>query len=721
MKQNPCPAAGKCSAYEEQFNIPLFNAAVQLAITTTEAPKRISNVQNTLCDLPWYEKADSAAFFEPYSIRYVGELLERYGEKLGDTPENTRALALALAWTAPILTPNMFVGNQRASFMKAILKKEKNDVYIAVSLCLLSEGEEKEARLQALLNRTYQRTEEMIFFLCSMERAEPYYEHILPLLTALLGKGRTLTAADSGGIFGWLLERCAKAIKGCRKKDNALMRALFALAKGYVREKDAAYDVLLQAGYSKLDILYLNSLFVWDRRLQYYHAMPDSIPAEKLAAAFVLSCMNAEVPPDDSMLEYAAWLLERYQEYKIKYEGNSGMRMALAKAVHVVCPEIMVWMLRDLEWKDSLPFDALVDRWDALARELPKGKYHEVFREQVEHQKELTAETFRAWLQKYEALSGSSYMDTFRTFSYDEEDIFAICVRFGAVSLWDFFNEHKDEQDTRYQYSPLRYVWDMVSGVKTRPAFDFWQSFFSTFEMRQLRSFFQDKSFHEGFSSASRGIYGYSNHKKEVRYQRAFLTREENRRLYEWIDESVFLFAPSDYDDMVFAFLTAPETLELYDRAELRPIFDFIQERKPNHSDIPALKRVFLSAEELEAERQAEEERKQRKKLAEAEAEKTKTCKEMDERFDGTLESIMKYLDRCFYSSAKRYAVQHAVCLLAGILLKRRTFTKKEFGTLLELMGTLVQYDEMKQADVLNTLNEVTMLEEEDANHADDD
>ena len=412
---------------------------------------------------------------------------------------------------------------------------------------------------------------------------------------------------------------------------------------------------------------------------------------------------------------------ERYQEYKVKYEGNSGIRMALAKAVRIVCPKIMVWMLRDLEWKDSLPFDVLDDRWDTLARELQKGKYHEVFREQLEHQKELTAEIFRAWLQKYEVLTGSSYLDTFRAFSYDEEDIFDACVRFGAVSLWDFFNEHKDEQDTRYQYSPLRYVWDMVAGVKTRPAFDFWQSFFSTFGMRQLRSFFQDKSFHEAFSSASRGIYGYSSHQKEVRYQRTFLTREENRRLYEWIDESVFQFAPSDYDDMVFAFLTAPETLELYDRAELRPIFDSIQERKPNHSDIPALKRVFLSADELEAERQAEEERKQRKKLAYAEAERIKTCKEMDERFDGTLESVMKYLDRCYYSSAKRYAVQHAVCLLAGILMKRRTFSKKEFGTLLEVLGTLVQYGEMKQADVLKTLNDVIMLEEEEAKHADDD
>ena len=228
--------------------------------------------------------------------------------------------------------------------------------------------------------------------------------------------------------------------------------------------------------------------------------------------------------------------------------------MALAGAVHIVCPEIMIWMIRDLEWEKSLPFDALDDRWDVLVRELPKEKYHELFKEQLEHQKELTAETFRAWLQKYEALTDGSYLDSFRQFSYQEEDIFDDCVRFGAVSLWDFFNEHKGEQDTRYQYSPLRYVLNMVSSVKNRPAFDFWQTFFSTFDMRQLRTFFQDKSFHEGFSSAARGIYGYSSHQKEVRYQRAFLTQEENRRLYEWIDKSVFLFTPSDYDSEGRAF-----------------------------------------------------------------------------------------------------------------------------------------------------------------------
>ena len=101
----------------------------------------------------------------------------------------------------------MFVGKQRANFMKAVLKKEKNDVYIAVSLYPLSEGEEKEARLHALLNRTYHQTEELIFSLCSLERVEPHYEQIRPLLTVLLGKDRTLTAADNGGIFGWLLER----------------------------------------------------------------------------------------------------------------------------------------------------------------------------------------------------------------------------------------------------------------------------------------------------------------------------------------------------------------------------------------------------------------------------------------------------------------------------------------------------------------------------------
>ena len=100
-------------AYEEQFNVRLFNTAVRLATETTEAHKENPALLQKLAHLPWYQRVSGMDYFESREIRYFGELLERYGEKLGDDIANTRAVALAMAWTAPILTPNMFVGRQR--------------------------------------------------------------------------------------------------------------------------------------------------------------------------------------------------------------------------------------------------------------------------------------------------------------------------------------------------------------------------------------------------------------------------------------------------------------------------------------------------------------------------------------------------------------------------------------------------------------------------------
>lgn len=80
-----------------QVNIHLFNTAVHLAISTTDAGKQIPALKQQLNAMIWYEHTDSRATFEPHGIRYLGELLERYAEKLGDTRANLRAVALALA------------------------------------------------------------------------------------------------------------------------------------------------------------------------------------------------------------------------------------------------------------------------------------------------------------------------------------------------------------------------------------------------------------------------------------------------------------------------------------------------------------------------------------------------------------------------------------------------------------------------------------------------
>ena len=156
-------------AYEEQFNVRLFNTAVRLATETTEAHKENPALLQKLAHLPWYQRVSGMDYFESREIRYFGELLERYGEKLGDDIANTRAVALAMAWTAPILTPNMFVGRQREDFMLKLNLLGEGDPYIAAALYRLSEGAAKDAWRANLIVREYARTEEIILALCSMD------------------------------------------------------------------------------------------------------------------------------------------------------------------------------------------------------------------------------------------------------------------------------------------------------------------------------------------------------------------------------------------------------------------------------------------------------------------------------------------------------------------------------------------------------------------------
>ena len=366
-------------AYEEQFNVRLFNTAVRLATETTEAHKENPALLQKLAHLPWYQRVSGMDYFESREIRYFGELLERYGEKLGDDIANTRAVALAMAWTAPILTPNMFVGRQREDFILKLNLLGEGDPYIAAALYHLSEGAVKDAWRANLTVREYARTEEIILALCSMDDPEASYDDFRPALIPLLAEKRTLPVEENAGIYGWLVWSCFGAIKACRKKDNAIPKAIQALALGYLREDKPAHKALMGAGYTLLDILYLNSAFVWDGNFGGCGLSSNSIPAERLATAFVQAVLSAPEPQKASTLDYVHWLASRYTSFKVQFEGNAGLWMAVCAGLKVVCPETMVWLC-DRDYSFNYRFDPLDSRWDLLAKDLPDIKYDKLFR-----------------------------------------------------------------------------------------------------------------------------------------------------------------------------------------------------------------------------------------------------------------------------------------------------------------------------------------------------
>ncbi len=258
-----------------------------------------------------------------------------------------------------------------------------SDLYITVARYLLAEDVERRTLHDTLLVWGYKATEEIIFALCSLEDTADAYDVMRPKLVSMLSERRTFETVGNAGIYAWLVSTCREAISACRKKDNALPRALMAMSTGYVRETKPAHRTLMAAGFSREEILYLNSMFIWERAFYHCQVDMDSSPAEHLAADFVVAFLNLPRALPDSVLDYIQWLLSRYHHFDIKLEGSEGLWKYIEDKLEITCPETMLWMIVVLKKTYDYRFDVLDTKWDLLAQRLPFARYHALFRDQL--------------------------------------------------------------------------------------------------------------------------------------------------------------------------------------------------------------------------------------------------------------------------------------------------------------------------------------------------
>lgn len=697
-----------------QVNIHLFNAAVHLAVSTTDAGKQIPALKEQLNTMIWYERTDSRAIFEPHGIRYLGELLERYAEKLGDTRPNLRAVALALAWLKPILTDGMFVGIQRADFLKTVREAAPKDVYLTGALYRLAEGLEQEALQKTLLQWDYTRVEDALFALCALDGCAEAFLSLRPRIVRLLSTERTLPIEGNTGLLAWFLIQCRADILACRKKDNAVLRALVRLMEAYVRPHDRAWAVLREVGYSPEDILLANSRLVWEPWVGDYGLPENSIPAEKLAAAYVAACLNGEALPSQSTLDYILWPLDRYHNFEIKYEGNRGLWEAVVPLLHITCPAVMAWMAgADLMYEYR--FDVLDGKWDELAVLLPPEKYHALFRDQLEALPEPDAETVRRMLERYQALTGAAYTEAFQAFDYGERGAFRLLASHGILDLRQFFEIHRDDASDTYRHSPLRYVWEYVSPVTDLRSFAFWRWFFEAYTPADVPRFWSGETFHRNF------VHFYSYNRK-LDCLRACLSREENRQLYDWIDRSVFTLEPGNYSTFVQTFLQSEAASALFDMDELRPVASQLLRMEPENASVRNLQWHYMTeaerAEEQAARVRAEEERKRAKKERE--------YQEMEEiltqRYDGSFRSLYEALESFRpWDEHRTYAMEALAGRLPGLMEKCTAVPAADFGYLLRLCGLLAVAGRMRTDAVLALLQSIQYVneEKEETAHAD--
>lgn len=255
--------------YQQAIDLELYYAFVDLVVHTSQEEKAWEIYRNIVDTQIWQQKEEEQNYFEAYNLRYPGEVLERFEEKLGKDVRIIRALALALGKTRALQSDNMFVGNQRGSFLQMVRRTSNGDVYLQGALYLLeTDMPRRHALLDELAATEYAKTEDALFVLSLFDDQEEGYRTMHSQLLRLLGNERTLSLPENCGVLEWLVQHYAPYIKSYRGKPDLVLRTLTKFFRMNMKPDSREFSILTDAGYSGQEIILTNSLCVWADRIR---------------------------------------------------------------------------------------------------------------------------------------------------------------------------------------------------------------------------------------------------------------------------------------------------------------------------------------------------------------------------------------------------------------------------------------------------------------------
>lgn len=694
MNQEIMPAY---EAYQRAIDLTLYHAFAELVVQTSPDDKARMHYRQIEAAQIWQRDTNVSIYFEQYSLRYPGEVLERFEEKLGTDIRIVRALALALAVTRTLHADQMFVGNQRSSFIQKIRRAADGDVYLCGALYHLEEDTGRQrALLDALAKTEYTKTEEALFVLSLFDDPEEGYQAMHAQLLRLFGPGRTMPLVFNCGVLEWFIHMYAARVKACRSKADLVLRTLVKLPSMNMQQDSREFAVLAAAGYGTDEIILANSLAVWMDRIP-QRLSSNHIPAEKLAAACCKMLLNCPEALPDSLYGYAGWLFIRYKSYSIKYEGFQNLWEAIQDGLTPSAPKTILWMSQNIKQSFDYRFDVFDPQYDCLARELKRDAYLELFTAQM--LRSLGTATIGQWLARYRQLTGANYMEYFTCYRHHSDEAFALLVETKKIDLWAFFEEHRTEGENAY---PLRLLRDHALRVSSWKCFRFVEKLLSQYSFAQLRDIFGDRFCFHRFFCENAG--GYGNENLRTMIARPFLGPEQHRKLYEWVDASFFQTEPERYAAFVWSALKDPTIQRLYDRPTLASVLrQLIARGKSGGYDADRLKRQFYSHKELEADRRAAAEKAEQERMLQKQEELLKKQEKLAQTYNGTAMSLVQFADRYYSRDDKQQAMSMVYEKLlewpAGCVQELTPIDTQNFFV---LCGLLVKYETRPKQELLD-------------------
>jgi len=595
------------AAFHDQVNIVLFNDIVEF-VAGTSAENHSVVLRELEYSHLWYSRTHNENIQQKYSFRYLGELLERFEERHGSTIADIRAIALALAYAKDLLADDMFVGRQKSDFINKIVKLSDSDIYLKGALFRLGLGE---YNVNDLLNYPtgmhYTKTEQLIFVISLYDDFEKAFVDFKPQLIRLLGADRSIAIDGNTDIYCWFIKMLLRStqIKTMRTKDMALFRALMELPVSFVKEGSRHHGILLDNGYTALDIIYLNSSMIRHRPTR-DSLDTKSIVAEKIAIEMCIKFINSENTHSPHAYEHLEWLLNLYETFVIKIGGCSGIYTAINPIIKLTNPQTFIWLFNQSRENDSdyygykkgkLPdslfsFDIMDTKWDDLHGGLSEASYRHLFDMRLSAESHIMSrEQVEERINKYDALTGQSFVDQFiidHSWRYDRT--FAIVVSKGIIDLVTAFEAcdaiHDVKDDTRDTDRPamLQYIKNYIKGIGSRESFEFFRYFLSRYSFDDMYRLFTEKNYYgnrEDFfvGSLYKGPVKNYGDKDEARFKikRSFLSDDEHRELFGWLDDFLLQYKPEGYAEFAILLLTDDFITTLYPKELLRTIYDMVK------------------------------------------------------------------------------------------------------------------------------------------------
>ncbi len=699
-------------AFTEKVNLSLFGDVTHFILEATETSHE--QMEQLACHCVLFDpEHEPGSIQEKYSFLYLGELLERYEERCGMPLPDLRAIALALGFTNELLTKEMFVGSQKRDFVEKIKKQAAGDIYLTGALYLL--GEDAPAQETALLGKEYTATEDLIFVLSVFHGDfPPYFQRFKQQLLRLLGKGRTIPPIGNLLLFAWAIRQVNPLMKTMRTKDAALFRALCSLQKSFARPGSHQHDVLLAEGYTPLEIAYLNVL-----------ALPSSISdgeisgfsvvAEKIVVELFRKAVPQEKPFSPGIYDQFTSLFCQFQQFHIKCYGVHTLPEALEGHAKIGNATTFMWLSKLVNQASPLfqCFDILDPKWDSLVGLGPE-KYESLFRQSLHGG--MASEEIKQRVARYDALTGANYVAACcnKYFSMS----FHLLVEKDVIDLWELFCSNLDEAGQAKDPQAMECIGTYLKNHFSVWAFRFYEKFFAEYGIQGIDRFFSCNRTRI-FSPLVEKRHGYGKAALIITLHRNFLSEKEHRQALNWLQEYFFVAYPGDYMEFMKAVLFDKFAPTLLSAEERRTLFDLLAECGVlNAGERDALKKRYLTPEELQAESDAQA-RKEREQEQKREADRVQRIREEYAAKLGSFKDVYRFLDGHRYHQKDLLTACTFTADGMDAQLKDAAYTLGclEIGWFLKICGVLAA----QKAMTLESIQKYVQLIKEDTEHDNQD